>query len=39
MDRLIAQCQSAFDRGRFILESVVIAHEVIHEIHSQKQKG
>jgi hypothetical protein len=39
MDRLIAQCQSSFIRGRFILESVVTAHEVIHEIHSQKQKG
>jgi hypothetical protein len=39
MDRLIAQCQSAFIKGRFILESVVTTHEVIHEIHSQKQKG
>jgi hypothetical protein len=39
MNRLIAQCQSAFIRGRFILESVVTAHEVIHEIHSKKEQG
>jgi hypothetical protein len=37
MNRLISQCQSAFIRGRFILESVVTAHEVIHEIHSKKE--
>lgn len=28
--RLVAKEQSAFIRGRFILESVVIAHELIH---------
>jgi hypothetical protein len=39
MNRLISQCQSAFIRGRFILESVVTAHEVIHEIHSKKEQG
>jgi hypothetical protein len=37
MNRLISQCQSAFIRGRFILESVVTAYEVIHEIHSKKE--
>jgi hypothetical protein len=25
--------------GRFILESVVTAHEVIHEVHKNKDKG
>jgi hypothetical protein len=39
MNRLVSQCQSAFIRGRFILESVVNAHEVIHEIHSKKEQG
>jgi hypothetical protein len=39
MDRLIAHCQYAFIGGRFILESVVIAYEVIHEIHRHKQQG
>jgi hypothetical protein len=39
MNRLISQCQFAFVRGRFILESVVTAHEVIHEIHSKKEQG
>jgi hypothetical protein len=39
MNRLISQCQSAFIRGRFILESVVTAHEVIHEIHFKKEQG
>jgi hypothetical protein len=37
MNRLISQCQSAFIRGRFILESVVTAHEIIHEIHTKKE--
>jgi hypothetical protein len=36
IDKLIDFCQYAFIRGRFILVSVVIAHEVIHEIHNTK---
>jgi hypothetical protein len=39
MNRLISQCQSSFIRDRFILESVVIAHEVIHETHVRKEQG
>jgi hypothetical protein len=39
IDRLISYHQSAFIRGRFILESVVTAHEVIHEVHKNKDKG
>ena len=35
--RLLAPCQSAFVRGRFILESVVTAHEAIHEVHKSKE--
>ena len=38
-DRLIFPNQTAFIRGRYILESVVSAHEVIHVVHSQKESG
>jgi hypothetical protein len=31
-DRLLAPNQTAFMRGRYILESVVSAHEIIHEV-------
>lgn len=31
-DRLISPNQTAFIKGRYILESVVLAHEVIHEV-------
>jgi hypothetical protein len=37
--RLVAKEQSAFIKGRYILESVVIAHEVIHSMHTSKQPG
>jgi hypothetical protein len=30
---LIAREKSDFIRGRYILESIVIAHEVVHTIH------
>ena len=30
MDRLISPQQSAFIQGRYILESVVVAHELVH---------
>jgi hypothetical protein len=38
-DRLVDTNQSAFIKGRYILESVVIAHEVVHNLHSSKQPG
>jgi len=38
-DRLIASNQTAFIKGRYILESVVAAHEIIHEVHKQKDAG
>jgi hypothetical protein len=31
--------QSAFIKGRFILESVVTAHEVLHSIVHEKEQG
>jgi hypothetical protein len=36
INRLIFFHQSAFIRGRSILESVVTAHEIIHEVHRKK---
>jgi hypothetical protein len=38
-DRLISLSQSAFIKGRFILESVVSAHEIIHEVHRSHSSG
>ena len=37
--RLVDTNQSAFIKRRYILESVVIAHEVVHSVHSSKQPG
>jgi hypothetical protein len=37
--RLVANEQSAFIRGRYILESVVVAHEVVHSVHKSKEPG
>jgi hypothetical protein len=37
--RLVAKEQSAFIRGRYILETVVVAHEVVHSIHKSKISG
>jgi hypothetical protein len=35
----VAKEQSAFIKGRYILESVVIAHEVVHSLHKLKEAG
>jgi hypothetical protein len=37
--RLIAKEQSAFISGRYILENVVIAHEVLHSLHRNNHPG
>jgi hypothetical protein len=39
INRLISYHQSAFIRGRYILESIVTAHEIIHEVHRKKEQG
>jgi len=38
-DRLISSNQTAYIKGRYILESVVAAHELIHEVHKHKDAG
>jgi hypothetical protein len=37
--RLISQNQSPFIKCRYILESVVTAHEVVHEVYRKKREG
>jgi hypothetical protein len=37
--RIIAPTQTTFLKGRFILESVVSVHEVIHFVHSHGESG
>jgi hypothetical protein len=39
MDLLTSPNQIAFIKGRYILESVVSTHEVIHSVSHSKQKG
>jgi hypothetical protein len=36
--RLVATNQSAFIKGRYILESVVVAHEIVHSLNKSKEK-
>jgi hypothetical protein len=38
-DRLLAPNQTAFVRGRYILESVVSAHEILHDSIKNTEKG
>src|SRR6266540_166271 len=38
-DKAISPTQTAFLRGRNILEGVVILHETIHELHRKKLSG
>jgi len=33
VQRIVALTQSAFIKGRYILESVVVAHELVHSVH------
>jgi hypothetical protein len=39
MNVITAINQSAFIKGRFILESVVTAHEIVHSVVQSKDKG
>jgi hypothetical protein len=35
-DRIVASNQTTFIKGRYILESVVTAHEILHDMHHNK---
>lgn len=39
IDRLIDVTQAAFIKGRYILDNVVLGHEIIHYCQTVKQKG
>jgi hypothetical protein len=39
IDSLIAPSQTAYIKGRLILDNVVCAHEVLHQVKIKKQKG
>jgi hypothetical protein len=36
-DGLIASNQTAFIKGRYLLETVVAAQEIIHEVHKNEE--
>jgi SAM-dependent MidA family methyltransferase len=38
-DRLVMKNQSAFIKGRYILESVVTAHEIVHSVNGTNERG
>jgi hypothetical protein len=38
-DRLITSNQYAFIKGRFIFESVITAHEILHIVHHYQKQG
>jgi hypothetical protein len=38
-DRLVASNETTFIKGRYILKSVVTAHEILHNVHQSKQHG
>jgi hypothetical protein len=37
--RIVAPSQNAFIKGRYILESVVAAHELVHSVHKSGEGG
>ena len=39
MDDIVDRSQTAFMKGRIILDNVLVAHEIIHYARVQKQKG
>ncbi|XP_078152676.1 uncharacterized protein LOC144547863 [Carex rostrata] len=39
MDRLIDQTQAAFIRGRYILDNVVLSHELLHYCKTNREEG
>lgn len=38
-DKLIGPSQTAFILGHYIMEGVVMLHEMIHELHRKREDG
>lgn len=39
VQRIVSPNQSAFIKGRYILESVVVLHELVHSVHQSGNQG
>jgi Reverse transcriptase (RNA-dependent DNA polymerase) len=39
LSEIIRESQSVFLKGRYILDCVVTAHEVLHQVHLDKEEG
>jgi Reverse transcriptase (RNA-dependent DNA polymerase) len=39
LNEIIGESLSAFLKGRYILDCVVTAHEVLHQVHKDKEEG
>jgi len=37
--KIVAPCQTAFIKGRYIVDGAVMLHEIIHELSSKKLEG
>lgn len=38
-EKLVDKCQTAFIKGRYILDGVVMLHETLHELRRGNKKG
>ena len=38
-DKIISSSQTAFIKGRYIVDGVVMLHEIVHELQPKKQRG
>jgi hypothetical protein len=39
MSRIINKCQTAFIKGRNIMDGVMILHEIVHDVKVKKKDG
>ena len=39
VQRIVAPTQTAFIKGRYILESVVVTHEIVHSVNKSGEQG
>ena len=38
-DKIISPCQTAFIKGRYIMDGAVMLHEIVHELQTKKMRG